>query len=213
MLFSSIYLCYNLAVMARKARKAKETPVHKHYGKCSWYGCLEVAEYPAPRYRASTDDSCREHIYFCIDHVREYNAAWDFFRGMTQKEIEDFQKEAVIGHRPTKKIRNYKQPKIHDSAKAFFDFDFEDLFGIKNEKSKNKTEYSVKISEKDKEALAVLDLKYPVTAKEIKMKYKELVKLYHPDINGNDKKSEEKFKIINQAYNLLKNSSLISGTV
>ena len=34
----------------------------------------------------------------------------------------------------------------------------------------------------------------------VKARYKELVKRHHPDANGGDKASEEKFKQINQAY-------------
>ena len=41
-------------------------------------------------------------------------------------------------------------------------------------------------------------------SKEMKSKYKDLVKLNHPDRNGGDKESEERLKIINQAYTTLK---------
>ena len=36
-----------------------------------------------------------------------------------------------------------------------------------------------------------------------KDKYKELVKLYHPDTNGGSKSAEEKLKSINRAYETL----------
>ena len=53
------------------------------------------------------------------------------------------------------------------------------------------------------EALALLDLHPPVTRDDIKLRYKELVKKYHPDANGGDKGAEEKFKQIAQAYQTL----------
>ena len=37
----------------------------------------------------------------------------------------------------------------------------------------------------------------------IKKNYKKLVKIFHPDVNGNNKKAEEKFKEINNSYRIL----------
>ena len=42
------------------------------------------------------------------------------------------------------------------------------------------------------------------SAEEIKTRYKELVKKYHPDANGGDRGSEERFTSVVQAYQLLK---------
>ncbi|MGN1299509.1 MAG: DnaJ C-terminal domain-containing protein [Candidatus Scatovivens sp.] len=46
-----------------------------------------------------------------------------------------------------------------------------------------------------------------VSAGDIKIAYKEQAKKYHPDLNGGNKKFEERFKDINEAYNILSNSS------
>ena len=51
----------------------------------------------------------------------------------------------------------------------------------------------------EEEALAVMDLAVGVTQDEIKARYKELVKLHHPDATGGDKAAEERLKSINQA--------------
>jgi len=48
--------------------------------------------------------------------------------------------------------------------------------------------------------MVLLDLHPPLTTDAVKARYKELVKRHHPDANGGDKASEEKFKQINQAY-------------
>ncbi|HIN38983.1 MAG TPA: hypothetical protein EYM84_01775 [Flavobacteriales bacterium] len=42
--------------------------------------------------------------------------------------------------------------------------------------------------------------------REIRNKYKELVKKFHPDINGQNATNEEKLKDIINAYNELKSS-------
>ena len=44
--------------------------------------------------------------------------------------------------------------------------------------------------------------------KEIQDKFKGIVKSLHPDINGKNKKNEEKLKLVINAYNQLKTSGL-----
>jgi DnaJ-class molecular chaperone len=43
----------------------------------------------------------------------------------------------------------------------------------------------------------------------IKSRFKEQVKLHHPDLNGGDKRSEDKLREIIQAYNYLKQAGLV----
>jgi molecular chaperone DnaJ len=49
----------------------------------------------------------------------------------------------------------------------------------------------------------VLGVSPTATAAEIKAAYRKLARKHHPDVNPEDKKSEERFKEINQAYNVL----------
>jgi DnaJ-domain-containing protein 1 len=55
-------------------------------------------------------------------------------------------------------------------------------------------------------ALVVFEIEPPFTMVRLKARYKELVKLHHPDAHGGDKAAEEKLKVINQAYSTLKAS-------
>lgn len=52
----------------------------------------------------------------------------------------------------------------------------------------------------------VLGIKRNATAKEIKEAFKKLALAYHPDKNNNNKTAEEKFKVINEAYQVLSDS-------
>jgi len=56
------------------------------------------------------------------------------------------------------------------------------------------------------QALAVFEIEPPFTPVRLKARYKQLVKLHHPDAHGGDKAAEERLKIINQAYATLKAS-------
>lgn len=51
----------------------------------------------------------------------------------------------------------------------------------------------------ERKSLRTLDLKDEATKDEIKTKFKELVKLHHPDANGGDGPSEEKLREIIQS--------------
>ena len=49
-----------------------------------------------------------------------------------------------------------------------------------------------------------MNLSYPFTRKELKLRYIGLAKKYHPDMNGGSREAEERLKKINRAYEMLK---------
>ena len=49
----------------------------------------------------------------------------------------------------------------------------------------------------------ILGVSRNATSKEIKQTYRRLARKYHPDVNPGDKSAEEKFKEINEAYEVL----------
>jgi DnaJ-domain-containing protein 1 len=57
-------------------------------------------------------------------------------------------------------------------------------------------------------AFDVLDLEAGASLHQIKARYKELVKRFHPDANGGDRGAEERLKRVIQAYGVLRASGL-----
>ena len=55
----------------------------------------------------------------------------------------------------------------------------------------------------EKDFYAVLGVSKDATAAEIKKKYRKLARELHPDQNPGDKASEEKFKGVSEAYDVL----------
>ena len=51
---------------------------------CDSPGCDALGEHRAPRSR----DSLNHYYWFCLEHVRAYNARWNFYAGLSQAEIE-----------------------------------------------------------------------------------------------------------------------------
>ncbi len=53
----------------------------------------------------------------------------------------------------------------------------------------------------------ILEINSDVDQEEIKMAFRRLARRYHPDVNPNDQTAEDKFKEINEAYNILSDES------
>src|SRR5438128_2300609 len=64
---------------------------------CEWPGCPKLARHRAPKGRSHEG----EYHAFCLEHVQAYNKSYNYFEGMKDKEIADWQKDALTGHRPT----------------------------------------------------------------------------------------------------------------
>ena len=60
-----------------------------------------------------------------------------------------------------------------------------------------------KYSEEVKKSLEIFNLKDDFNEKELKKRYKELVKKYHPDLNKNYQKKDKNIKEINKSYSRL----------
>ncbi|MBV8538465.1 MAG: DnaJ domain-containing protein [Alphaproteobacteria bacterium] len=162
---------------------------------CDHPGCSELGEFRAPRSRASL----HEYFWFCLEHVRAYNASWDFYRGMSEAEVEASRRADIVGGRPSWPLgargpRHFglDDDNLREALRRFFTADAE----APSRPRRPPTQ--------EEEALAVLELDVHATAAEIKARYKVLAKRHHPDANGGDKAAEDRLKSINQAYTYLK---------
>jgi len=64
---------------------------------CEHPSCEAEGLYRAPKSR----DTLRSYVWFCLDHVREYNASWDFYKDMTGPEILEHRIADMLWRRPT----------------------------------------------------------------------------------------------------------------
>src|SRR3984885_16088332 len=67
---------------------------------CQWPSCGQPATHRAPKGRLRASEYWR----FCLEHVREYNNSYNFFAGMSDDAIAQYQKEDITGHLPTWKM-------------------------------------------------------------------------------------------------------------
>lgn len=194
----------------RVAGKGESKKRENRVPPCQWKGCDKPGSHKAPMGRG------RDGFYyhFCIDHVRQYNHNYNYFDGMSDAEVEDFRKDALTGHRPTWKAgANAWAHGTRDGARSA---DAEGLGAQakttirkpRSSRAATAPEYQRQLKPLERKAMRTLELSDHAGREEIKAKFKELVKLHHPDANGGDSRSEEKLREIIQAYNYLKQSGL-----
>lgn len=169
---------------------------------CEWHGCKEKATNKAPKARGGE----KEYWNFCLKHARNYNQSYNFFSGMSDAAVMAFQKDALTGHRPTWKMGTGKR-NIKPDLTAFGTRD--DPFGLFGEGMRNEQKQKTEkrqIRNAERKALDRLGLDVGATPQQVKVRFKELVKQFHPDVNGGDRSTEDRLVEVIQAYNYLKSA-------
>ena len=166
---------------------------------CELPGCAEAGEYRAPKSRTSLN----EYWWFCLEHVRAYNASWDFYKGMTPGQIEAQLRADTSWQRPTWPLGRlgrtvFDEDMLHDPLHVLNAGRVDRKNGRKAAPPTDATPTELR------EPLSALGLDWPVTIDVLKTRYKELAKRHHPDANGGDRAAEERLKTINVAYAALR---------
>ena len=167
---------------------------------CATDGCAGEGAYRVPKSR----HRLQEYIWFCLEHARAHNESWNYFEGMTDTEILAFQVDSVTGHRPTWPLGKRAARPRDGSAFTYAN----DPHGVFDEREAEVRRPVRTLTRPQMVALEVLDLDAGATLHQIKARYKELVKRYHPDANGGDRGAEERLKRVIQAYGVLRASGL-----
>lgn len=160
-------------------------------------GCEEAGLYRAPADR----DRLREYLWFCLEHVRAYNASWNYHRGMSETEIEADRRRAHSWDRPTWRLGSGPGASLREAERKAREF--AGFGGGRRQRQSDRKAPQQPRSEGEK-ALEVLDLSPPADFSTIRRRYRELVKRLHPDATGGDSRAEERLKRVTQAYATLK---------
>jgi DnaJ domain len=162
---------------------------------CDAPECNAMGEYRAPKSR----NSLRDYWWFCLDHVRGYNATWDYYKGMTPGEIEAGLRSDTSWQRPSWPLGHlgagsWRDELVNDPLHVL------DVAGLRGTARHTREQTPAEL----REPLATLGLSWPTTLDQVKTRYKELAKRHHPDANGGDRAAEERLKTINIAYATLR---------
>lgn len=197
-----------------RIRRDPVSSARGRFPKCQCAGCELPGEHRAPKGRHREG----EYYFFCLEHVKDYNKSYNYFSGMSDAAVAAFQKEAVLGHRPTWTIGvNPWGERAADlrPGEGFAARPGMDPFGMHRASAAGgfhaggtardepeRPRRRLKVLER--RAFEELGLGDEAEGPQIKARYKELIKRYHPDANGGDRSMEEKLRAIIHAYNFLK---------
>jgi hypothetical protein len=175
---------------------------------CQWPKCSAPATHRAPKGRLRAGEYWR----FCLEHVREYNNSYNFFAGMSEDAVAQYQKDAITGHRPTWKLGSLGGHRAGPGNSRSAGWAADDPFSLFGEATGSNngharpTAEGRKILNAQRRALDALGLEANAKRTDIKARFKVLVKRHHPDANGGDRGTEDRLREIIAAYNYLKSA-------
>ena len=180
--------------------KTRDLSWEKTYPKiCDKKECNENGEYKAPKSRIKLN----EYYYFCLAHIKEYNKSWDFYKGLTVDQIEQSINKDSVWDRPSWPLKG-NPSKVMEQINEFMNNDYNLFENDRNQQKYYKNRLlDETLTNEQNLALKSLGLQLPINLDQIKKKYKKLVKIFHPDVNDNNKQAENKFKEINESYKVL----------
>lgn len=159
-------------------------------------GCSEAGLYRAPKSRDHLEKGVNDWYWLCLHHIRDYNNSWNYYKNMSEEQINTERTNDVTWDRPSWAFGDQNPiPK----------FNFKDPFGFFEDGKSNNASPPPPV--KEQEALALLELSIPFTKEQLQKNYRRLAKKYHPDANKDDAEAEEMIRRINQAYSSLQKIS------
>jgi len=189
-----------------RVKPERKQAVQTNQVRCDHPGCNEPGKFRAPMGRLREG----QYFSFCLDHVREYNATYNYFNGMTAEDVAVYQKEDIVGHRPTWSMGTNRSEKgfREDGDDPSRTSDPLGLFRTKTRQGAAPAAPKPRYGVAALKALDQLGLDDTADATSIKTRYKDMVKRLHPDANGGDRSNEDKLREIIRAYNYLKSVKL-----
>lgn len=172
---------------------------------CDQIGCRQAGAHRAPKARGV--DSA--YWWFCAAHVAEYNRRWNYFEGMTDDELRDYEAAERAGHRPTWTFKAGRGDRLAAAGGGFERGKRADPFHLFRDGAAAVREPRQRhLGRLQVLALEALNLDERATAEAVRARYAELVKRYHPDSNGGDRTTESQLHKVVRAYQTLKSARL-----
>jgi len=180
---------------------------------CEAPECDGAGEFRAPGPQRPSFDGPGDYRWFCLDHIRAFNSGYDFFEGMSADEIYRAQSPVAGWERES---RAFRPTAGVDGMPRWADFDDPlDAIGaraadLRRQAAGRAAETgwvrgeAVRFSAMEREALTVMGLDPQADRAGLRARYSQLVRKYHPDRNGGDRRHEAKLQRVVEAYQLLR---------
>ena len=167
--------------------------------RCSVHGCREPGEFRAPLTLGDFDGPGSWRL-LCLEHVREHNAKYNFFEGMSPEEIQAAQSPIAGWERATRVFAHAGT----DPGPAWQDFaDPLDAIAARFRPEARRQAVD-RFTAQERHALGVMDLTDDTDLHKVRKRYSKLVRRYHPDRNGGDRSHEAKLRQVIEAWQVLR---------
>jgi hypothetical protein len=174
--------------------------------RCAVPGCAAPGEFKAPLQPANFDGPGAWR-FLCLEHVREHNAKYNYFEGMSSEEITEAQHPLAGWDRPSRKFAANGA----DPAPNWGDFaDPLEAISTRFARFGQRPGEPSCFSKAEKRALSVLGLSEDADRHQLRKRYSGLVRRYHPDKNGGDRSQERRLGQVIEAYQLLRKSAALA---
>lgn len=174
--------------------------------------CEEAGEFRAPGERRGGFDGPGEWRWLCLNHVREFNSGYDWFAGMSADEIYAAQAPAAGWRTESPMFRAAGR----DAMPRWADFDdpldaiAARANGIKDRARRGAELAAGGFSREEAAALETMGLGCDADRSTLRRRYADLLRQYHPDRTGGDRRYEAKLGRVVEAYQLLRKSAAFS---
>ncbi|WP_288990774.1 DnaJ domain-containing protein [uncultured Sphingopyxis sp.] len=172
---------------------------------CAVPGCQEPGEFRAPASPHRSPDGPPPYRWLCLDHVREFNAGYNYFEGMNADQI-------MAAQSPTAgwetESRTFRAAGSADLPPRWADFkDPMDALGARFRQRMDEARREAadpRFTREEHRALQLMGLATDADRAALRRRYSELVRKYHPDRNGGDRSHEVRLGEVVAAYQLLR---------
>jgi DnaJ-domain-containing protein 1 len=175
---------------------------------CAVPGCREAGEFRAPASARRSSDGPPPWRWLCLEHVRAFNAGYNFFEGMSADQI-------MAAQSPTAgwetESRAFRPAGSADLPPRWADFkDPMDALGARFRQRMDEARREVanpRFTREEHRAMQLMDLPPDADRAALRRRYSELVRKYHPDRNGGDRRFEARLGQVVEAYQLLRKTA------
>lgn len=175
---------------------------------CEWEGCDDQAACSLPK----SPREPRNRIWYCLAHAREHNKGWNYFEGLSDAEAKAARDAAQYGDRPTWSMGKNDRARAAAGAKGAGDM--ADAFGVLDKDAKAKSDAGShyregkRLTKLQVKAFETMALPYTASASDVRRRYAELVRRFHPDSNGGDRSAETQLAEVVKAHQILKKARI-----
>ncbi|MEO1041840.1 MAG: DnaJ domain-containing protein [Pseudomonadota bacterium] len=187
------------------SRNAKKSWAKTETRVCDIEGCNNPAETRAPKSPEQMD----EYLWLCTSCAREHNKNWNFFEGKTDAQAAAMRDQARYGDRPTWQFS--KNGRASAAARAGLDglHEIDNAVGGQTRMENAGPENDIyregrRLTRLQLQAFRTMNLKPNASSGELRRRYAELVKRFHPDSNEGDRSAEEQLQEVIKAHQILK---------